>query len=176
MLSFQVARPEHAVALARLVNSAYRGESSRQGWTTEAELLDGQRTDPEALIDTISNPDRVILLFGDEVDPAGCVMMERRYGICYIGMVTVKPTQQKQGLGKHVLSQAELWVNNNWNANKVEMTVIHKRHALIEFYKRRGYTLTELRRPFPYGEPRFGIPKTDDLEFVVLQKDISPVK
>ena len=35
--------------LVSLVNSAYRGDESRAGWTTEAELLAGQRTDPESL-------------------------------------------------------------------------------------------------------------------------------
>ena len=39
---------QDAPEIAILVNSAYRGDSSRQGWTTEADLLDGTRTDAAA--------------------------------------------------------------------------------------------------------------------------------
>src|SRR4051794_13241714 len=45
---FREAGPADLGAIVALVESAYRGESSRAGWTTEADLLDGQRTDRAA--------------------------------------------------------------------------------------------------------------------------------
>ena len=42
-------------ALDKLVNSAYRGDSSKKGWTTEADLLDGSRTDEDAINEFLIN-------------------------------------------------------------------------------------------------------------------------
>ena len=54
----------------------------------------------------------------------------------------------------------------------MEMTVIANRGELIAWYERRGYVLTGERRPFPLDDPRFGLPKTRDLAFVVLEKPL----
>jgi hypothetical protein len=53
------------------------------------------------------------------------------------------------------------------------MTVISSRRELIDFYLRRGYVDTEETRPFPYGDPRSGVPRRADLVFTVLTKDLS---
>ena len=45
-----------------LVERAYRGEVSRKGWTTEADLLDGQRTDPAEVEGLVSGPRSHLLL------------------------------------------------------------------------------------------------------------------
>ncbi len=156
--------------LTFLINSAYRGDSSRQGWTTEADLLGGIRTSEESLAETIAKPDATILLHRDETTHAliGCVYLEKKADLMYLGMLTVSPEIQARGLGKKILQEAENYARS-LGCRAVEMTVISQRAELIAWYERRGYALTGETRPFPMGDPRFGEPKTD-LEFVVMRK------
>ena len=55
----------------------------------------------------------------------------------------------------------------------MRMTVIDIRDELIAFYERRGYRRTGIKKPFPYGDARFGLPKRDDLRFEVLEKPLA---
>ena len=171
MLPFVRANEKHAEAVTKLVNSAYRGESGKQGWTTESDLLDGQRLDPDLFKDMLS-PKSAILIFGDEIEPTACIYLERKADAAYIGMVTVSPTKQSSGFGSFILKTAEEFAASEWGLSVSVMTVISKRVELISWYQRRGYKDTGAKEPFPYGNERFGIPKSDDLEFVVLQKQL----
>lgn len=171
-ISFRPARINDCPELSTLVNSAYRGEGSKQGWTTEADLLDGQRTDPVSLAEMIGDERNVILLAIVNEEIRGCVFLRRKCGRAYLGMLTVKPDQQAGGLGKWILATAEYWVSSNWGLFTIEMTVIQKRQELLAWYERRGYRLTGQKEPFPYGNEKFGLPKVPDLEFVVLEKNL----
>jgi GNAT superfamily N-acetyltransferase len=186
-LSLRPAVAADAEALAALVNSAYRGDSSRAGWTTEADLLGGQRTDPAALREFIlageTAGDRVLLVHdgagtlgtpGVEpgTGPDACVQLERRGGEAYLGMLTVRPTRQAGGLGRRLLTAAEGWAKARWGCGAVVMTVIPQRVELIAWYARRGYRATGETEPFPYGDTRFGEPRRPDLGFVVLRKTL----
>ena len=156
--------------LVSLVNSAYRGDSSKKGWTTEADLLDGIRTDEEALGKMIRQPDSVILKFtNNEADLVGCVNLQKQGDKMYLGMLTVSPCIQAQGIGKEIVNVAEEYARQQ-GCSSVVMTVITVRHELIKWYERRGYHQTEEKRPFP-ADPRFGIPK-QPLEFVVMEKQL----
>jgi GNAT superfamily N-acetyltransferase len=168
--SFRIAEPSDAENLSRLVNSAYRGESSRRGWTTEAGLLGGQRTDPDTLREIICESNYVILVMHSGADPAGCVLLQRKAESAYLGMLTVLPELQARGIGRRLLEAAEDWVIKNWRLQAVEMTVIRQRPELIAWYERRGYVNTHRAEPFPYGDEKFGLPRRPDLEFVVLEK------
>lgn len=158
------------VALAALVNVAYRGDSSRAGWTTEADLLGGQRTDPEQLRRAIDQPGQVILMATDAHGPLACVLLEHRGATCYLGMLTVRPTAQRGGLGAALLAQAEAWAAAEWRVASVTMSVIIQRPELLAWYQRRGYVVTGERMPFPADDPSFGLPKQDGLAFAVLRK------
>jgi ribosomal protein S18 acetylase RimI-like enzyme len=162
-----------APALAALVNSAYRGDSSRAGWTTEADLLGGQRIDVASLTRAIARPGSVILMHMQDHAPVACVHVERTGDDCYVGMLTVRSTAQGAGLGRRLLEAAERWAIEQWSSRSVHMTVIQQRRELIAWYVRHGYTLTGERKPFPYGDQRFGVPRRDDLEFEVLRKPLS---
>jgi ribosomal protein S18 acetylase RimI-like enzyme len=164
-----------AAAVAALVNSAYRGNSSRVGWTTEADLLGGQRTDPDAILELLASATETLLLAeGDGGHLLGSVVLEQRPGdVAYLGMLTVRPDVQAQGLGKALLQWGEEYARNEWGATSIEMTVIRHRKELIAWYERRGYVETGERRPFPAGDPRFGLPRVDDLEFAVLRKELA---
>ena len=172
-LSFRPASAADAAEIVALVESAYRGESSRAGWTTEADLLDGQRTDIAEVTDLLAAPDVQILVARD-ADGAlvGCCQLERRGPTAYFGMFAVSPTRQSGGVGASLLDQAERHARRAWGSTRMEMLVISLRAELLAWYDRRGYSPSGQRQPFPHGDPRFGIPRQQGLEFVVLTKDL----
>ncbi len=153
-----------------LVQSAYRGDASRAGWTTEADLLDGQRTDAEELAGILKNTDARLLLATRGREIVGCVLLRREATGAYIGMLAVRPLLQALGIGKRLLTEAEKWARIEFGAQRSRMTVIEQRQELIAWYVRRGYFVTTRTEPFPYGSPRFGLPRRTDLRFVVLEK------
>ena len=157
-------------ALHALIERAYRGDSARAGWTHEADLLGGQRTDLAALGDMLADPDQQLLVALDGDGITGCVAVARKPdGRGYLGLLTVDPRLQAAGLGRRLIAAAEDCARG-FGAAVIEMTVIAGRVELIAYYERRGYALNGERRPFPLDDVRFGLPKTRELEFVVLAK------
>jgi ribosomal protein S18 acetylase RimI-like enzyme len=158
-------------ALLQLVNSAYRGEASNKGWTTEAHLLKGElRTDETILLKQLNDKDATILKFtNDDGEITGCVYLHKQNSKLYLGLLSVSPMVQSQGIGKKLLAASEEYATEH-GCFTLYMTVISVRHELIAWYKRHGYADTGERKPFP-AEERFGIP-TQDLEFIVLEKKI----
>lgn len=158
-----------APALTTLINCAYRGESSKQGWTTEADLLDGQRTDVAAVTDLLAKPDATLLKYENSHGVLqGCVYLEKRSNEMYLGMLTVAPHLQNSGIGKKLLQGAEAYACEQ-GCTTVVMSVISVRDELIAWYERHGYHKTGATKPFPHTDPRFGIPK-QPLEFLILEK------
>ena len=164
------ARPEDAETLAILVNSAYRGQHAKKGWTTEADLIEGTRTDAAALRDIIKKHDTTILKYERDGTIIGCVELKEVDGKLYLGMLTVEPSIQGGGIGKEMLRAAEVFGKEH-GCRCVYMTVITIRHELIDWYKRHGYEDTGERKPFLFNDPRFGQPK-QKLEFLVLEKQL----
>jgi len=163
-------------ALVALVTRAYRGEASRAGWTTEADLLEGQRIDPAVLREDITRPRSRVLLAEHDGALLGCahVAVEDDEGDAagYFGMFAVDPAFQGSGLGRAILAEAERVSREELGMDRMRMTVIVQRESLIAWYERRGYRRTGLYRPFPYGDERFGIPLRDDLRFELLEKEL----
>jgi GNAT superfamily N-acetyltransferase len=160
-------------ALHILVERAYRGDSARKGWTHEADLLGGQRTDAEALLDIILDPQQKILLAVGGEAARGCVQISRKNDTtAYLGLLSVDPELQAAGLGRKLIAAAEAMAINAFGSSTMEMTVIRQRGELIAYYERRGYILTGETRPFPLDDERFGLPRTNELSFVVLAKSL----
>ena len=169
-MHLEPATPDDLPTLHALIESAYRGDSARRGWSHEADLLDGQRTDVASLAAMLRDPAQHLLVFRDNDRLRACVALtDKRHGLAYLGMLTVDPEHQSGGLGKLILAAAEDHAAH-FGATRVEMTVIAQRRELIAWYERRGYRGTGERRPFPASDPRFGLPRRDDLEFAVLEK------
>jgi ribosomal protein S18 acetylase RimI-like enzyme len=169
-LRFRTATPADLESIVVLVTSAYRGESSKAGWTTEADFLDGNRIDREVLAQDIVRPRSRVLIAERDGTMLACAHVCEEHGAGYFGMFSVQPTLQGGGVGKAVLAEAERVVREEWALPAMRMTVIDIREELIAFYERRGYARTGIKKPFPYGDARFGIPRRDDLRFEVLEK------
>lgn len=160
-------------ALHRLIERAYRGETAKVGWTNEADLLDGQRTDVEELTAILTDPARIMLVGEDEGAMVACLQLfDEGGGTAYLGMLSVEPERQAGGVGRSMIAAAETEATTRFGARTMRMTVIRQRPELIAWYERRGYSLTGETEPFPLSDERFGLPRRQDLEFVVLQKGL----
>ena len=170
--AFRAATHDDVEAIVALVESAYRGDASRAGWTTEADFLDGRRTGPDDVIAQIERPHSRILLAENDGAMLACAHVAIEDGAGYFGMFSVRPGLQNTGIGKAMLAEAERIARDEWKLPSMRMTVIDIRAELIAWYERRGYRRTGIVKPFPYGDARFGIPKRDDLRFEILEKEL----
>lgn len=157
-------------ALNLLINSAYRGESSKKGWTTEANLLEGKRTNESELEEIINNPKNTILKFTENDKIIGSVLLVEKEQQLYLGMLTVSPELQNSGIGKKMLAEAENHAKS-LGLSSIIMTVISVREELIAWYKRHGYEDTGEREAFPQSEIHITISE-EPLEFIFLEKKI----
>lgn len=165
----RLARPDDVPAIRALVESAYRGESARAGWTHEADLLSGERTSEAEVAAIVNAPDQCVLVAEQDGRIVGSVALTALApGRAYLGMLAVEPGLQGSGLGRGLISAAEKEAQRRFGAATMEMTVIAQRETLIAWYERRGYHRTGERRPFPYVSP-----ETAGLEMVVLQRRLS---
>ena len=160
-----------------LVNLAYRGKGSSASWNIE-NFIEGQRLTESLLREELAaKPQAHLLTYRDDHDGPngpilGTVLLDpKKDGVWYLGLLTVRPDLQKRKLGRTLLDDAEDFAKQH-GGRRIEMTVVNVRDILIAWYQRRGYTLTQETRPFPYGDERFGRPLRDDLYFVVLEKNI----
>ena len=171
-LTFRRATADDIPALLKLVTSAYRGDASRAGWTTEADLIDGERLDADLLRADLDRSDSLVILGEHGINLVGCAHIAKDLDdTAYFGMFAVRPTGQSQGDGKRILAEAERLAITEWGSTVMMMTVISLRDDLIAFYERRGYRRTGVQKPF-HVDTRFGVPRRDDLHLAVLEKEL----
>lgn len=163
-----LAAPADLPLLHRVIERAYRGDEARAGWTFESDLLTGARTDIEELQAILASPtDRLLVAIDDKGMPIGCVQISKREeDVAYLGLLCIDPQLQAAGLGRRMIAAAEDQAARDFGATMIEMTVIDRRPELIAYYQRRGYVLTDEKRPFP-------IPLDPPLEMVVLAKALA---
>ena len=160
-----------AAELSALINSAYRGETSKKGWTTEADLLEGTRTTPKELATIITTPHHYLLKFIRDEKIIGSVLLIAKKDVLYLGMLTVSPELQNSGIGKQLLQAAEQ-LAQQLELSRIQMTVIGIRKELLAWYIRNGYEDTGVREPFPFGEGDKAL-TSEPLDFIVLEKKLS---
>lgn len=172
-LTFRTATVADVAAVVPLVESAYRGDASRAGWTTEADLLDGQRVDAAMVSDVVGSADAEIVLAEAGGRLLACCELRHRAegGETHLGMFAVRPDLQAGGVGRQVLAEGERRAAARGSA-RVVLSVLDARAELIAWYERRGYVRTGDTAAFPYGDDRFGLPTRDDLSFVLLVKPV----
>ena len=166
-----IAGIDDITSLLNLLNNAYRGEGSKQGWTTEAHLIAGEvRTNEDNLLKIIQTPGSVMLKYTNASgEITGCVNLQQRSNEIYLGMLSVSPQLQGGGIGKQLLLAAEEYTHD-LNCNYIYMTVISVRTELIEWYKRNGYYDTGEKQDFK--EDDLSGKHLQPLEFIVLEKKI----
>jgi len=173
VLIIRPAQAQDADAISALVNRAYRGDSSRAGWTTEADLLDGKRTTTEDVLALLNRHD-VVMLCGwvDEVLMVTlCAEWHAEEQVAHLGMIAVEPSAQNRGYGKQMILAAEQLAVARWGARASQMAVVSVRQTLIAFYQRLGYQATGERRPFPHL-PEMWQAKVDNMQLMTLQKEL----
>ncbi len=165
--------------IVALMNRAYRGSDGSSGWSTEVSFISGDRT-TEALLraDVLAQPHATLLKW--EEAPGGpllgCVWLEPLGDdVWYLGSLAADPDRQNAGFGRTLLAAAERWANER-GARRIRMSVVNVRETLIAWYIRRGYRPTGETKPFPYDDNRFGTPLRDDLRFVILEKELAPLR
>ncbi|HNR07116.1 MAG TPA: GNAT family N-acetyltransferase [Saprospiraceae bacterium] len=165
------ALPADAASIVALLNSAYRGEGSKQGWTTEAHLIAGdRRTDIPHLIEIMARPDSVFLVYQDGDGPiTACVNLQRQGNKLYLGMFSVSPQMQGKGIGKQLLKAADEYARH-LGCTAIYMSVISVRDELIRWYQRHGYKDTGERKPFV--EDGLTGKHLRPLEFMTLEKEV----
>jgi len=170
-LSFHPASAGDVGEIARLINLCYRGDVSREGWTSEADLLEGARTNEDEIRSLVEREGSAILACVDRGEIIGSVHLERDGRDCYLGLLVVRPDLQARGIGKRLMAAAEEFALDAWSPRRMRMTVISSRVELIAFYERRGYRRTGRTEPFP-ADGSHGTPRTQDLRFEVLEKTL----
>ncbi|MDD5277328.1 MAG: GNAT family N-acetyltransferase [Methylovulum sp.] len=172
VLSMSRAEEQDAGQIAALLNTAYRGESSKQGWTTEADLLAGRRTDTEEVLRLILSDDSLFLLGKTKTELIGSVHLQKQAEQLCLGMLAVSPPLQGKGIGKQLLFAAEQAAQELWGVNKSVMSVVSCRNELIAYYQRRGYRRTGVSKAFPVNRELW-TPKVADLRLEILEKILS---
>jgi ribosomal protein S18 acetylase RimI-like enzyme len=169
----RAARPADAEVLAALIRAAYRGEDSRAGWTSEADLVEGERINPGQVRAMITDTGSLMLV-GEDTDRivACCQVRNEGAGLAYFGTFAVSPQAQGAGLGRQLMTEAEHQAITTFGATRLEMTVLAPQDKLIAYYERRGFHRTAETRPFP-ADPIYARPLRDGLYFVVLEKSLS---
>lgn len=166
IVTIRVATHEDLPALHPVIERAYRGETARGGWTHEADLIQGARTDIATLTAIVDDPAQRLLIALQDDATIGCVQVsDRGDGLAYLGLLCIDPTLQTGGYGKRLVAAAEETARDAFHAHRMEMTVIDVRRKLIEFYERRGYSVSGEKRDFP-------IPLDPPLFMDVLVKDL----
>ena len=173
-LTIRTARPADAEVLTDLIRSAYRGEDSRAGWTSEAHLVEGERINA-GQVRTMITAAGSLLLAAEDADTGrivGCCQLRNEgAGLAYFGTFAVSPQAQGAGLGRQLMTEAEHQAITTFGATRLEMTVLAPQDKLIAYYERRGFRRTGETRPFP-ADPRYARPLVDGLSFVVLAKPL----
>lgn len=169
-LAFRAATEADVAALVALIESAYRGDAGRAGWTTEADILDGQRTDAEGVSAVVRDEGSRMMVVERGGELIACCQLENRGEHACFGMFAVRPELQGGGLGRVILAEVERLAGTEWGVGEMHMTVISVREELIAWYGRRGYARTGKMTPFPYGDPRCGVPRRPGLAFELLVK------
>jgi ribosomal protein S18 acetylase RimI-like enzyme len=170
---FRRAAPVDVESLVQLIRSAYRGESSRQGWTSESDLVGGDRISAEQTLALIEGPNSMMLVFGEENTIIACCHVEDRgSSLAYFGTFAVAPTAQGTGLGRRVMAEAERSAVLTFKSTVLELTVLAQQENLIAWYERLGFSRSGETREFP-ADAEFARPLRDDLYFVVLTKSLA---
>ena len=156
------------------MNVAYRLDESRDGWTTETDLVGGPRADETMLLKDIERTGSRIILASRDGELVGCAHVTQiSASAAYFGLFAVRPSEQGTGVGRQLLAEAECVAREEWQLATLEMTVLDVRTELLAYYGRRGFQPTGDFKPFPPPGVDGIIVLREGLQLVVLRKDLA---
>ncbi|MGP9538613.1 GNAT family N-acetyltransferase [Brachybacterium sp. AOP43-C2-M15] len=165
------ARASEVPALVDLVQLAYRGEG---GWTTEAHLVDGHRTDADEVGAMLADPAVTLLVAEADGEVLGCCYTRREPAEgagpvrAELGLFAVHPSAQSRGLGGRLLeAQAELLGEDGVGLLMIQ--VLQSRPELHAWYERHGFTRTGRSVPFAGEADRL---KVSDLGMDIMERPL----
>lgn len=142
-----------AAPLKTLIESGYRGDSARRGWTHEADIVENERIAMDDLCAMLGDPSTHFLIAEDAGKAIGCIAVtDKGHGRAYFGLLCVDPARQSNGLGSRLIEAAEERARS-FGASVMEISVFENRAELIVMYQRKGYCDTGRRDPFPTPQP-----------------------
>jgi ribosomal protein S18 acetylase RimI-like enzyme len=155
-LTVRVATTRDASAVSVLITLAYRVEDF---------FVHGDRTSAD---DVRARMQRGEFLMLEDAGGAlaGCVYVESLGERGYMGMLSIDPGRQRQGLGARLVAEAEARCAQH-GCREMEIEVVNLRAELPAFYHRLGYVASGTR-PFPDPD-RLKMP----CHFVVMNKSIA---
>ena len=154
-----------------LANNAYRGEEAKKGWTFESDFIEGdKRTDENDLFLLFSNEKAVFLVAkNDNGVIIGSVYLEVKNENLYMGMLSVEPVLQGNGIGKLLVSNA-IQYGQSLGLEKIQIQVVHLRQELILWYEKLGFIISDKIMPFEVPL-EFGKPKVP-LHFIEMDRTL----
>lgn len=168
--AFRKATEADAEAIVRLVNRSYLPESPAAGWTHESDFVAGERVSIGQVEAALADPNVAVLLgLKADREVVTCVQVEKKGTSCHIGMLAVHPPLQGLGIGKEMLTFAEHYGREIFEAERLVMSVLSARRRLIAFCLRRGYRSTGILEDY-LGTGRAGMPKRPGLVVEQLEK------
>ena len=155
MISIRDANANDAVAIARLVNTAF---------LVEQFFIERDRTNPEVVRGMMKKGK--FLLAEDEQGMVGSIYMELRGERGYFGMLSIEPSRQGMGVGHRLAEAAEKYFRDagcKWS----DLIIVNVRTELLALYGRWGYKETGTA---PYDDPT---PTKIPVHFILMSKPLS---
>ena len=153
-MTIRTADPHESHALASLINAAF---------VVEAFFKVGDRTSPEEVASLMRAGGEFLVLEGlprrsGEAAKAGtgtgtlqgCVYLKRAGDRCYLGMLSIEPSKQRQGLGLRLVAAAEAHARDH-GCRFMDMHIVNLREELFPYYRRLGYAETGT---LPFSDPK----------------------
>lgn len=170
LLKYRLAINTDIAQLVKLINAAYR-QKNENTWTTEAEIVMGERISYAQLEQLFKNHNFHLLVAEQNNQVVACIGLTFDESSVEIGTFAISPNWQNQGLGKLVLDNAEKYAKDiQFDLKTYVMWVLSVRTELIAFYERRGYIQTGVVEDYPL-DADVGIPQVD-LHLVEMMKGI----
>jgi len=137
----RLAVPSDAEKITALINAAFR--------IVEGFFIDGNRITLEEVQQSFASGAFLVACEGDDL--SGCVYVEPRRERVYLGLLSVDPARQQNGIGSWLMTAAEEYGREN-GARFMDIYIVNLRTDLPPFYRRRGY-VENGTTPFPPDVP-----------------------
>jgi len=136
-ITIRIAAPADAARITEVINVAFH--------IVEGFFIDGPRIDQAEVEQLLEKGAFLLAESGDKLN--GCVYVELRGERSYLGLLSVDPACQQDGLGSLLMLEAEKYCRER-GSRFMDIYIVNLRMDLPAFYERRGY-VENGTTPFP---------------------------